>query len=96
MIHFFDETVILRVFMGKNIFCLDFVKYGFTLLSALPLRKDLRYCLDLTLLARNKKALVNEFKWAKIIVIPKMSCNHPFPSSVNVVCILSRTMLQTK
>ena len=34
--------------------------------------------LALALLTRNKTALINEFKWARFIVIPKTNCKRPF------------------
>ena len=80
--------------MSKDIFCFDFVESRFTLLSVLPFRNDLRYCFDLTLLARNKTAFVNEFKRAVCIVFSNMNCRFPFSLSVNVASILPSTMAQ--
>ena len=46
------------------------------------------------MLARNKTALVDEFTYIKLIVIPKMNCKFPFPFSVNVDSILPLIMAQ--
>ena len=47
------------------------------------------------MLARNKTALVDEFVYTKFIVIPKMNCKFPLPSSVKVASILPLSMAQT-
>ena len=38
------------------------LELGFPLVTAVPFRVDIRYCLDFTLFIRNKTAFVNEFK----------------------------------
>ena len=49
----------------------------------------------MTLLVRNKTALVDEFTYIKFIVIPKMNCKIPFSSSVKIASMLPFTMAQT-